>query len=583
MSTNNPGGPSRIRYQPDDRLSATLSLGLGFQIAVLSIAGIILIPTVVMRAAGATEAYLSWAVFTAVAVGGSATILQAVRIGRIGMGYILAMGPSAAFIAVCITAVAEGGPAMLATLVVITSLVPLVLSYRLSLFQRLLTPTVAGTVIMLIPITVMPAILNLLSATPSGTPVLSAPLSALATIIIISGIALKATGALRLWAPVIGVVAGSIIGGFFGLYDTDRVASASWVGLPKNEWPGFNLDFGPIFWALLPAFLLVAVINTIRTISSAIAIQRISWRQSRAVDFRAVQGALTVDGMSTLISGLVGTMPNTAYTVGVSVAELTGVGARSVGVATGAVFIAMAFLPKVLALILSIPGPVIAAYLTVLLAALLVVGIKILVQDGIDYRNGMIVGIAFFVGVGFQSGLIFPEYVSEFAGGLLENGMSAGGFTAILMTIFVEIAEPRRSRIEMTFDFSALPKIRDFLSAFASRNSWDTAMSNRLDAAAEETLLTLIPQDEEEHDRRHLRLIAYKEEGDAVLEFVVSSGEENLQDRIALLSEQTDETPVEREISLRLLRHLASSVRHQQYHDTDIVTVRVKAHHHAPP
>lgn len=579
MSTNNHSGSSRIRYQPDDRLSATLSLVLGFQIAVLSIAGIILIPTVVVRAAGATEAYLSWAVFTAVAVGGAATILQAFRIGRIGMGYILAMGPSAAFIAVSITAVAEGGPAMLATLVVITSFVPLVLSHRLSLFQRLLTPTVAGTVIMLIPITVMPAILNLLSATPPGTPVLSAPLSALATIIIISGIALKATGALRLWAPVIGVVVGSVIGGFFGLYDTDRVADASWIGIPANEWPGFDLDFGPIFWALLPAFLLVAVINTIRTVSSAVAIQRISWRQSRAVDFRAVQGALSVDGMSTLISGLVGTMPNTAYTVGVSVTELTGVGARSVGVATGAVFIAMAFLPKVIALILAIPGPVIAAYLAVLLAALFVVGIKIIVQDGIDYRNGMIVGIAFFVGIGFQNGMIFPEYISEFAGGLLENGMSAGGFTAILMTIFVEIAEPRRSRIEMTFDFSALPKIRDFLSAFASRNSWDAAMANRLDAAAEETLLTLIPQDEEEHDRRHLRLIAYKEEGDAVLEFVVSSGEDNLQDRIALLGEQTDEAPIEREVSLRLLRHLASSVRHQQYHETDIVTVRVKAHH----
>ena len=34
---------------------------------------------------------------------------------------------------------------------------------------------------------------------------------------------------------------------------------------------------------------------------------------------------------------------------------------------------------------------------------------------------------------------------------------------------------------------------------------------------------------------------------------------------------------MEREVSLRLLRHLASSVHHQQYHDTDIVTVRVKA------
>jgi NCS2 family nucleobase:cation symporter-2/xanthine permease XanP len=472
---------------------------------------------------------------------------------------------------------------MLATLVVISSFVPLVLSHRLSLFQRLLTPTVAGTVIMLIPITIMPPIFNLLSA--PGAPAFAAPLSALATIIIISGIALKATGVLRLWAPVIGVAAGSIIGGFFGLYEVDRIARASWVGLPPNEWPGFDLDFGPTFWALLPAFLLVAIISTIRTISSSVAIQRISWRQSRAVDFQAVGGAITVDGISNFISGLAGTIPNTANTLGVSMAELTGVGARNVGIATGAVFIAMAFLPKVLALILAIPGPVIAAYFAIMLATLFVVGIKIVFQDGIDYRNGMIVGIAFLVGVGFQSGLIFPEYISEFAGGFLRNGMNAGGFTAILMTLFVELTEPRRSRIEMTFDFSALPKIRDFLGAFASRNSWDAAMANRLDAAAEETLLTLIPQDEieEEHDPRHLRLTAYREEGDAVLEVVVSSGEENIQDRIALLGEQTNEAPIEREVSLRLLRHLASSVRHQQYHETDIVTVRVKAHHHAPP
>ena len=103
-------------------------------------------------------------------------------------------------------------------------------------------------------------------------------------------------------------------------------------------------------------------------------------------------------------------------------------------------------------------------------------------------------------------------------------------------------------------------------------------MAGRLDAAAEETLLTLIPQGDagEKHAQRHLRLTAYKEERDAVLEFVVSSGEENLQDRIGLLSEHTEELPMEREVSLRLLRHLASSVRHQQYHETDIVTVRMK-------
>lgn len=44
-----------------------------------------------------------------------------------------------------------------------------------------------------------------------------------------------------------------------------------------------------------------------------------------------------------------------------------------------------------------------------------------------------------------------------------------------------------------------------------------------------------------------------------------------------LLGEQPADVPDDREVSLRLLRHLASSVRHEQYHDSDIVTVRVAA------
>ena len=145
-----------------------------------------------------------------------------------------------------------------------------------------------------------------------GTPALAAPLSAGLVMVVIAGIALKAAGALRLWAPVIGVVAGS----------------------------------------------------------GAVAIQRVSWRRPRAVDFRAVQEAITVHGLGNLLSGLAGTTPNSATTEGASVTELTGVGAGSVGVAAGAIFVAVAFLPKVFAVVLAIPGPVFAAYLGVLLAML---------------------------------------------------------------------------------------------------------------------------------------------------------------------------------------------------------------------
>ena len=568
-----------IRYQPDEHPPTAVSLGLGLQLAIISVTVTVLIPTVVMRAGGATEAHLAWAVFAATFICGAATVLQTVRLGRIGMGHVLMMGSSGAFIAVCITAVADGGPPLLATLVAAAALFQIVLSARLSLFRRVLTPTVSGTVILLIPVTVMPAIFGMLGDVPDGSPAAAAPLSALVTVLVVVGVSLKGTGALRLWAPVLGVVAGSATAALFGIYDMERVAEASWAGFPAGQWPGFALDLGPEFWSLLPAFLLVALIGSIRTISSSVAAQRTSWRRPRAVDFRAVQGAAAVDGVGNLISGLAGTVPNTAYTTGVSLAELTGVAARGLGVAAGVVLMAVAFLPKALALLLALPNPVIAAYMTVIVAMLFVIGMKMVLQEGLDYRRGLVVGVAFWIGVGFQGNVIFPEFFAEFAGGLFRNGMTAGGLTAIVMSAFVELTEPRRSRFEGELGVSALPQTRKFLREFASRNGWGAAMADRLQAVAEEALLTLTGQDRGEGPALGQRLVlgAHRQGGGAVLEFVVAPGQENLQDRIALLPEQAGDEPNESEVSLRLLRHLAAWVRHQQYHDTDILTVRVEA------
>ena len=580
-----------IRYEADERPPKPLAFGLGLQLAVLTIAGVVLTPVIVIRAAGGDATYLSWAVFAAVAVSGVTTVLQAVRVGRVGAGYVLMMGTSGAFIAVCVTAIVQGGPAMLATLVVISSLFQFALSARLSLLRRILTPTVAGTVIMLIAVTVMPIVFGMLTEVPAGAPAVAAPVCAVATALVIVGIALRATGVLRLWAPVVGVAVGSLVGAYYGIYDTARIAEAAWIGLPEVGWPGFDLDFGPVFWGLLPAFVFVTLVGAIETLGDSVAIQRVSWRRPRAVDFRAVQGAVAADGVGNLLSGLMGTVPNTTYSTSISVTELTGVAARSVGVAVGVVFVAAAFLPKVLAAVLAIPGPVVAAYATVLLSMLFVLGMTVVIQDGIDYRKGLVAGVSFWIGVGFQHGLIFPDLVAGVAGGFLQNGMTAGGLAAILMTGFLELAAPRRSRLETDLDVSVLPRMREFLGAFAARSGWNEEMAGRLDAAGEETLLTLLRDEEKEEDgeggemeagegggpRRRLLLVAHKEGDGAVLEFVAAAGNENLQDRIALLGERSAGAPVEREVSLRLLRHVASSVHHQQYHDTDIVTVRVDA------
>ncbi len=569
---------SANHLDPEEKIPPPLALGLALQLAGLTLPGIVLIPTIVFRAAGESEAVLLWAVFVSLVICGATTMLQALRLGRLGAGHILSIGTSGAAIAVSIAALDAGGPPMLAMLVAALALFQFAFSARLSLFRRILTPTVTGTVIMLTPVTVMPFVFELLRDVPAGTPALASPASALTTLLVISCIVLKARGALRLWAPIIGVCAGAAVSGVFGLYDFDLISRASWIGIPGAAWPGFNLDFGPEFWGLLPAFLFIALICTIQTISGSVAVQRVSRAAPRAIDFRRVQGTVAADGVGNLLSGIAGSMPIGFRPHGTSMVEITGISSRYVGITLGAVLIVLSCLPKALAVILAIPGPVAAAFIAVTMATIFVVGMKVVVQDGTDYRKSLIAGVSFWLGTGFQNNVIFPELFSGFAGGLLQNGMMAGGLAAIVLTAFAELTKPRRSRIEVEFDISSFREIQDFIGAFARRGGWDEAMAERLHAAGEETLLTLLDReaDDEARGRRRLLLVARKEDKGAILEFVASKGEENLQDRIAFLGEADAVDANEREVSLRLLRHLASSVRHQQYHGMDIVTVRVE-------
>ena len=348
------------RASPDARIPMPLAAGLGLQVAGLVLPGAVLIPTVVFRGAGQPEEILLWALFASLVACGATTILQALRLGRIGAGYLIATGASGAAIAVSIAALEAGGVALLASLVLAMALLQFAFSIRLAPFRSVLTPTVTGTIIMLTPVTVMPVIFEQLNNVPAGTAPVGGPLSALTTLATVVGIVLAARGPLRLWAPVVGIV--------------------------------------------------------------------------------------------------------------------------------------------------------------------------------------------------------------------------AGGVAAIAGTLFLQLIKPRGRTREVAFDQSSLREIREFLAAFASRSGWDEAMAARLDAVSEETLLTLLARDDgaSRAGPKRLLVAARPEDGGAILEFVSARGDGNLQDRIALLGEVSAGDRIEEEVSLRLLRHLASSVRHQQYHDMDVVTVRVE-------
>ena len=568
-----------IRYEPDENPAPLLAFGVGCQAAMLIVAPVVLTVVIVVRIAEQPDSYLSWGVFSALLISGVTTVLQAVRVGRIGAGHVLIMGTSGAFIAVCVAALVKGGPSTMASLVVVSSLFQFLLAARLSLLRRIFTPVVSGTVIMLIAATVMPIVFGTLTDGPEGTSRAAVPAAAAATLATVVALVLRGPPAWRLWSPLIGIAVGSIVAAPFGLYDVRQILDAPWVGVPVGSWPGFDLTPGSEFWALLPAFVVVTLVGAIETVGDGVAIQRVSRRRPRATDFRVVQGALNADGVGNLLSGIAGTLPNTTYSTSISLAEVTGIASRRVGVVIGVLFIAVAFLPKFTALLIAIPAPVAAAYITVLIGMLFVQGMKIIVQDGVDHRTAAVAGLSFWIGSGFQNQWILPDLLGDgFLSVLLGNGMTSGALVAVTMMVLLEMTAPRRRRLEAALDSEALPKLRKFLGQFASKAGWDRASAERLVLVGEETLASLSSDGGDGLDGdsgRRLIVTTRRSGGGAELEFVSASGGENLEDRLTYLG-GTPDIADGREISFRLLRHYASSVRHQKYHDVDIVTVRVE-------
>lgn len=576
---NGPGmDVAKLRFAADERPPTAMSLVVGAQTALLVCVPVVVVTTIVTRVANQSDEYLSWAIFASMAIGGLLTIVQAKRFAGIGGGTLTVMGASGASIGVGALALLAGGPALLGVLVLATGLCQLALAARLALLRRIITPVVSGTLTALVAVTIMPLAFAMLTRVPENAPPAAAPTVAAVTTLCVVGLMLRGKRFLRAWNSVIGIGAGCVTAALFGILDFGRVAEARWIGIPNPPASGFELSFDASFWLLLPGFLFVSFVITIRQISDNVRMQRLSRREPRAVDFRRVQGSVAACGAGTILSGLAGVLPPWPYFAGIAMASGIGVAARRIGVVIGVGFIALAFVPKITAVILSIPAPVLGAYITVVFGLIFVQGMRILFQEGIDRQYSLIAGLAFWIGAGVQFQAIFPAYLATPIGRMLANGLTVGGLSILLLNLFLDVTGPRRHRTEMALRPENLPELDRFLRDFATRYRWSGKATDRLRAAAEEALLSLLRQEEDDHvpapGERRLRVVARNLRFGAGLEFTAATHEGNLENQMALLGDRPDPTS-ERDLSLALLRHHASSVKHLQYHNVDVLTVEV--------
>ena len=569
-----------IHYEPDEKCPHTLTLGAAFQGVVIVLSNTITIVTTFAVAANAGESYLSWVVFASLLIGGLVTALQATRIGRLGSGYILMSGPSVAFLAVCVLAVEEGGLSLMSTLIVVSSIVQFALAVWLAKLRRIITPVVSGVAFMMIAVSAMPIAFARLGEASAGASPVAGPAVGTATLAAAAFLTLRASGLLRLFAMPIAIVMGCVIAVLFGAYDFQRALDAPWFALPEfGAWPGLSSDVDGGFWALLIVFLVVSAVLAVRSGNEGAVIQQVSWHRPRAIDFRAVQGTLNVGGLGMLLSGVAGLLPVAMYLPStIALINFTGVAARRVGYVVGAALIGLALLPKIVAILATIPQSVTGAILMIVMGMLFVEGFRTILQNGLDQHKALIVGLSLSVGVGLQTRNIFEGVLGDPWGVALGSSVVAGVVVAVLLSSVLELAGPRRKRLEGNLDIATLPRINAFLRELGSGMGWDDASIERLCAAGEETLSSMLQLRDDYEEENPTRLILNVQPGAVTveMEFIAVFEEENIEDRIAFMSEQA-ETPHVGEISFRLLRHYASSVRHRKYHGIDIVTVQVEA------
>ena len=192
---------------------------------------------------------------------------------------------------------------------------------------------------------------------------------------------------------LIAIIAGYAASACCGILDFTEVAQASWFALPNFHLAKFNAQ---AILTILPVILVIASEH----IGHQIVTGKIIGRD--LIKDPGLHRSIFADNFSTMISGFIGSVPTTTYGENIGVMAVTGV--YSVQVIGGAALISIliSFCGKLSALISTIPGPVIGGISILLYGMIGTYGLRILVDNHVDYgknRNLTLTSVIFVVGL----------------------------------------------------------------------------------------------------------------------------------------------------------------------------------------
>ena len=410
----------------------------GFQHVVAFYAGAVLVPIIIAGAVGLSQDELVMLITADLFTCGIASIIQAVGFWKIGVRLPLLQGVTFAGVSPIIAiGLANGGGAASMLYVYGAVIVAGVFTFLIApIFIKLLKffpPVVTGTLITiiglcLVPVGAMDAVTNPNTHEPDPTNIRWF-LYALGTIAVIVAIQRIFRGFMATIAVLLGLVIGCAVAYLLGDMNFDRVGEASAFGFT----PPFLFGMPKFDFVACLTMIIVLLITAVESTGSTIATGEIVGKRVKASD---IGNVLRADGVATTIGGIFNSFPYTAFSENVGLVRLTGVKSRWVVAAAGVIMIILGFLPKVAAVVASIPNPVLGGAALTLFATVAVVGIQTLGKvDFTDHRNLIIVTTSLALALWVTA---YPDIAQAMPTGvdlIFGSGLSIGAVAALLLNI----------------------------------------------------------------------------------------------------------------------------------------------------
>jgi uric acid transporter len=419
----------------DEVLAAPRLIALGIQHVLVMYAGAVAVPLIIGAAVKAPREQVAFLITCDLLACGIASLLQSVGVWRFGIRLPVIMGVTFAAVG---PMVAIGSDPLLGLLgiygaTIVAGIFTILIAPFVSRLLPLFPPVVTGTIITVIGISLVGVGINW-AAGGVGNPQYGRPLYLGIGFFVLLSILLITRfgrGFVRNISVLLGLIIGTIVAALLGQVDFSRMSDTAWFAVVTPFSYGIPI-FDPIACATM---CVVMVVVMIESLGMFLALGEIC---DRPLDEEDLTRGLRVDGLGTLIGGMLNTFPHSSFSQNVGLVGVTGVRSRWVCAAGGVILIILGLIPKLAAIVASVPSFVLGGAGLVMFGMVTATGIRILAGVDLEEKPNNLLIIAISIAFGMIP-IVSQQFFGQlphFLGPLLHSGILLASISAVALNAY---------------------------------------------------------------------------------------------------------------------------------------------------